>query len=67
MYSFQLLNGRKFRTSCSKDDVFLCHVHFFAVDEITGDVEAIKSSEVDFPTFIIFKPKRQKIRFMPSV
>ena len=67
MYSFQLLNGRKFRTSCSKDDVFLCHVHFFAVDEIMGDVEAVKSSEVDFSTFIIFKPIRQKIRFMPSV
>ena len=67
MYSFQLLNGRKFRTSCSKDDVFLCHVHFFAVDEITGDVEAVKSSEVDFSTFIVFKPRRQKITFMQLV
>ena len=67
MYSFQLLNGRKFRTSCSKDDVFLCHVHFFAVDEITGDVEAVKLSEVDFSTFIVSKTVRQKIRFMQSV
>jgi hypothetical protein len=64
MYSFQLLNGRKFRTTCSKDDALTCHIHFFAIDELTGNIEDVNSSEVDFSTFIIFKPQRQKIRFL---
>ena len=64
MYSFQLLNGRKFRTSYSKNDVFSCHIQFFAIDEITGNAEAIKPSEVDFSTFVVFKARRQKISFM---
>ena len=64
MYAFQLLNGRKFRTSYSKNDVLGCHVQFFAIDEITGNAEAIKPSEVDFSTFVIFKARRQKISFM---
>lgn len=64
MYSFQNLNGRKFRTSYCKNEVSACHVQFFAIDEITGYAEAIKPSEVDFLTFAIFKARRQKIIFM---
>ena len=64
MYAFQLLNGRKFRTSYSKNDVLGCHVQFFAIDEITGNAEAIKTSEVDFSTFVVFKARRQKNIFM---
>ena len=64
MYAFQLLNGRKFRTSYSKNDVLGCHIQFFAIDELTGNAEAIKLSEVDFSTFVIFKARRQKISFM---
>jgi hypothetical protein len=66
MYSFQLLNGRKFRTSCSKDNVLVCHVHFLAIDEITGDIKEVKPSEVDFSTFMVFKPQRQKIRYLQA-
>ena len=64
MYSFQNLNGRKFRTSYCKNDASACHVQFFAIDEITGDAESIKPSEVDFSTFEVFKVRRQKISFM---
>ena len=64
MYAFQLLNGRKFRTSYSKNDVLGCHIQFFAIDEITGNDEAIKPSEVDFSTFVVFKARRQKISFL---